>query len=490
MTDQQSSQFGGGGNAQHMGGAGGQVQGQNTQGQGVPMPPPIQPVVPAPIPQSMPVVPTPPVGGGQPVVAPQPQGSAPPAKPKKPMTLEDLAKQTPIFSDAELEEDDFDPWAPLDDNKFEESSDPQPVQSDPLPSPVQSVPPEPVAPKVPMPEPVAPAPDLHVETEEGQSVDMENEVIEGDLVDDDIDPFDGIEPDEEVSPIQDFLQKANIDSKKVMGCIVVFFVMIVIIIGLIFGGKALYGFLTADRMDEEEVKEEVQEEMVKEKEVEKESVTKEMPNEINDLPEGWIAPSLFTGLRAGEDAAVENTPHIPGVGESSTILGSENLVVYVTTLKQIRDVYEIDINLFLDSSTDRRGTVNGLISQMKLLHQAAIDAIPQVEMRQLEIQGEFDRVTAEKQVQEDLYFVTLNNNDGIAADRHLNNFIRLARESVDFRARYRALDEVRELLVQYASALDTRIRDVELNREALVKGVRVVDVEGSDIDLIIPESSL
>jgi hypothetical protein len=108
----------------------------------------------------------------------------------------------------------------------------------------------------------------------------------------------------------------------------------------------------------------------------------------------------------------------------------------------------------------------------------------------VEIQTEFDEITAEKQLKEDSYFNSLTVHDSTKADQDLQSFIILARDSVDLRARYRALDKIEDFLGRYSDVLEKRIRDVEFNREALIKGVKVIDIEGSNIELIIPESAL
>ena len=49
-------------------------------------------------------------------------------------------------------------------------------------------------------------------------------------------------------------------------------------------------------------------------------------------------------------------------------------------------------------------------------------------------------------------------------------------------------------LIEYLKIADEsmqlRARDVDLNEEPLIKGVRVVEVQGSDLDLILQESEL
>ena len=269
MTDQGNQQFGGAGNP---------LPGEQ-QGGGVPTPPvppvpvPVSPVVPAapvpvaptPVVPPVPAVPTPgfpsvpspvvpaPVAAVAPAVpapvVPAPAApAAPPAKPKKPMTLEDLAAQTPIFSDAELEEDDFDPWAPLDDVKRDDFK--EEVKEEPKEDFKEEVRISKVEDKKEVKETV-PARDLEEEVEkregDAEASLADVDVIEGSLVDEDeVDPCEGLDPDDEENPLNNFIKNANIDSKKIVGCLVAFAIIIILIFALIFGGKFLLKTLSDD----------------------------------------------------------------------------------------------------------------------------------------------------------------------------------------------------------------------------------------------------
>lgn len=504
MTDQGDQQFGG---------TGIPVPGAQNTGSGgfpqppvppVPMPgiPPMPtPVVSAPTPVApMPVTPTPVPAAPMPMpMAPMPASApAAPAAPKKPMTLEDLAKQTPIFSDDELEEDDFDPWAPLDETKkpsmdskndeddfededLEKESDVFEVSKPSTPEPS-------VTTKVEAVKPIVSESKKDISSNIEKDKDEDSQVIEGSLVDDDIDPFEGIEEEDDENPLKNFLANANINGKKIAGCIVAFVVIIGLIVGLIYGGKFLLNVLSQDKPVKEEVvvKEEPKKEVVKEPV--KEEVKKDDKAEV--LPAGWIEPSLYTGFKVGLEAAEgadEVIPNVPAVDVSPS---NENIVKYVNILSRIRVLYETDIQAMLNSSNDRNRTLNSFISDMKSMSAEAGSSLLVIKERKTVLQTEFDSITVKKQIEEDEYFASLSANNPQATSDHLVVFTELAKQSVDIRARYRALDKIEEYMQRFLNAIDVRIRDVELNREALIKGVKVIDVQGSDIDLIIPESNL
>ena len=53
------------------------------------------------------------------------------------------------------------------------------------------------------------------------------------------------------------------------------------------------------------------------------------------------------------------------------------------------------------------------------------------------------------------------------------------------KARYKAIGNMTHMYGQILRKMRVRIRDIELNREALITGVKVFDVKGSDLELIL-----
>lgn len=70
---------------------------------------------------------------------------------------------------------------------------------------------------------------------------------------------------------------------------------------------------------------------------------------------------------------------------------------------------------------------------------------------------------------------------------NLNDFVDVSQEQVEIKAQYQSRQKLYELIYNALLYLNARIEDVTLNKEALVKGVQVVDVRGSDLELIFDE---
>ena len=61
---------------------------------------------------------------------------------------------------------------------------------------------------------------------------------------------------------------------------------------------------------------------------------------------------------------------------------------------------------------------------------------------------------------------------------------------VNIRAQYLARLKLVEYYELVLTSMERRINDIDLNEEALIKGIQVVEIAGSDLDLIIQEDEL
>lgn len=478
MTDQNTQS---GGQAGNQGAGSGQFFtpfGANpTVGPVQPTPPqPMPPVPPAPPVPPMPVMPpvppmpaVPPMPSATPVPPVLPPftpnipgfpgafpGSTPKQPPKKATSLEDLAKQTPIFADDDLDDDDFDPWA-VDEDEGEEDEEIA------TPSKVE--------------EPMVTTPD-------NEKNDLSLDDNEVDLSKDNISEaiFDQVEEEVDESPLSDFLKNLSLNKSKIFGCFaaVVGFVMVLTVLFL--GARLLVGFVKdmdfeGDVQEIEEVKE------VKEIE-EKELVSKKNPDVKTSFS------PFDAGQYLGIDSVVSTNESFPLADQGLSSQFDDSIDEYLLLLKAIKSNYELDIVLKLNQSKDRNKYYNSYLSTLKDLDDKSDRALVTLNERMVELQSVFDSTVIEKGKSEELYFQAFESFDANSAKANFENFVNYAKVSVDLRAKYRALNKVNDTLQRFSEALKIRISDIELNREPLIRGVKVFEIDGSNLDLIIRENSL
>lgn len=158
---------------------------------------------------------------------------------------------------------------------------------------------------------------------------------------------------------------------------------------------------------------------------------------------------------------------------------------YVEQLEKLRNLYSIDVYALLDRSTQRSAT---LLEYLDDLRQARTETQQTLQALQLNIDHlrlSYDSLGNNQTQFERDFFVALQNLEAEKSDVLLKSFIDINQKQIALRARIGALQK----LVQYYNTalerVDLRILAIEQNTEALVQGIRVVDVPGSDIDIIV-----
>jgi len=102
------------------------------------------------------------------------------------------------------------------------------------------------------------------------------------------------------------------------------------------------------------------------------------------------------------------------------------------------------------------------------------------------IRATFDGLVPQKEQSEKDFFANLSALSPDATANTLRSFVLLSQEMIELKARYKALTRLSEHYGVILQRLRARIRDLQENRDALIKGVKVYDIPSSDIDLIIP----
>lgn len=300
----------------------------------------------------------------------------------------------------------------------------------------------------------------------------------------DITPEEAEEPEETVPESEgelvgednEFLDEDNKEgvTKKHLyigiGCVVLF--IIVLIIGFFVLRKFVFVEIQSDKVQRTSEEETQQEEQV----IDEEEVVVEETDQIG------VAPLLHPFLAPGQSPAFVAVSRI---GLSMTPEG--RFIYYVDAVKRLKTLYETNIHQLLDQSYDRRASLNAYLSALKSIQGEAKTALDYVVKEQTELAANYEVVDAEKNTIEQEFFNELQQLNSIASDQALTEFTKLIRRHSSIKARHRALANVRGFYERALPKLDARIRDIEANTEALVEGIKVVDITDSDLGLIITE---
>jgi len=98
---------------------------------------------------------------------------------------------------------------------------------------------------------------------------------------------------------------------------------------------------------------------------------------------------------------------------------------------------------------------------------------------------EYDATSLRKDEYETKFFDSMGGYNGDTAYDYLELFVEASQLRVKQKAYFNALNTVDGSLDAAISSLIPRIQDISVNAEALIKGVRVFEITGSNIDAII-----
>ena len=274
------------------------------------------------------------------------------------------------------------------------------------------------------------------------------------------------------SQVDDFLEELNLSRKHIfygIGCLV-------LIIVLIFGGIWGYKFYKNRKQPEPAQQQQPQS---------KEPATAPVP--VADTSTGVASTQELgklldmnligsTGINATSAVGVELT-EAQGIGN------------YLMTFKRLQNAYETDINELLNQATDRRGRLN---SHLALLGKFYVDGTlisSQIQQETDQIKIQYEEKKKVQQTHDSNFFDQIKAFNPQTTENILSDFINVSKEIVVLRARFKALQKVRSYYEFALPKLNARIKDIELNAEALILGLKVYDVKGSDLKLIIPIES-
>ena len=123
---------------------------------------------------------------------------------------------------------------------------------------------------------------------------------------------------------------------------------------------------------------------------------------------------------------------------------------------------------------------------LKALYAEATEVIVLLQAEAAGYKAGFDESVISRNRAEDDFFNSLNKLDS-KSEEFLEVFVAEGTSVVGQKARYKSTNNLAVIYESVLKQFDARIKDIELNEDALIKGIEVFDVRGSDLELIIEE---
>lgn len=210
--------------------------------------------------------------------------------------------------------------------------------------------------------------------------------------------------------------------------------------------------------------------------------------------------TLPTPLRMAQLFGKEFVPLAPGYWratlDNTTVFGAPTLkdrlegdyrvVTAIDLLRRMVNAYQVDIHSTLNRAVSREQALDDYLQLLNELYEEAKEMRAMLTQELSVIKTSFDALAQPKTDMENIFFSNIEQMMAADAAKNLRSFIEYSQELVSLRARYKALQRIDEKFVNFLQQFRARLQDLQDNRDALLKGVKVYDVPRSDLDLIIP----
>lgn len=210
-------------------------------------------------------------------------------------------------------------------------------------------------------------------------------------------------------------------------------------------------------------------------------------SEDAQVSENWLKTavelgSLFTPLgkdfERGLMAGISLGNPVFQFSRDSTVARSIEL------LQRLNALLEINVTVILDESLNREETLQNYLQELKKI-EPTTEEVRVILIDEINgLKSEFETVSGEKNREEDVFFGNVNSLLARESENALESFVELVEKQSAVKAQFNARTKIKSLLDPRIVRLKARIQGIELNYEALVKGIKVIRVENSGIDLI------
>lgn len=178
-----------------------------------------------------------------------------------------------------------------------------------------------------------------------------------------------------------------------------------------------------------------------------------------------------------------------GLGSSAAVgspaAASRPLAYYINAFKRFQNAYGTDVMALMNASKDRRARLKSHILLMRSLHQEGIRIVDEINLRLIDLQRQYEAQSLRQRTADTNFFEQFTALNGQTAQDNLEIFTDASEKVATLRAQFKALERARLLFDSGLPRLAARVQDLELNEDALVNGIKVYDVAGSDLNLIV-----
>lgn len=261
----------------------------------------------------------------------------------------------------------------------------------------------------------------------------------------------------------DILAQAGITKKRIVWGVVVFVLIIFVLYFFVFNDE---GVSIPDVVD--------------------------VPGEVVELSSPSASENIITSYLLGLEFSTtsEATIYEKTALDDALMIGgsesdSERFVEYVAVLRSLQNIYDTDVYALLDRTLDRRGEIEVHLREMNDLLLEAETIFNEINLILNSLDEAYGVVGLNRDNAENQFFNSAEGLYGEETYRELGVFVDASQEGVEIKAYFNAYKILRDMYLNSINVLTPRYEDILVNKEAIIKGIRIFDIPGSDIETII-----
>jgi hypothetical protein len=174
------------------------------------------------------------------------------------------------------------------------------------------------------------------------------------------------------------------------------------------------------------------------------------------------------------------------LGEKTVDINS-TLAIDTKLLSQIQNALSVDIFQYLNQAVNRADALNEYLSLLNTLKGKADQRITDLGYKISFLSTNVKSQESEIGTSEKTFFDNLKMFNGPNAEGELAKFIGLRQNQAEVRAKSGAYDSLRKYYQFFRPRLDNLIRAITANRDPLIAGVKVVEIQNMTLPLIIQQ---
>jgi hypothetical protein len=174
------------------------------------------------------------------------------------------------------------------------------------------------------------------------------------------------------------------------------------------------------------------------------------------------------------------------LGEKTVDINS-TLAMDTKLLSQIKNALSVDLFQYLNQAVNRSDALDEYVRLLKVLVTKCEQRITDLGYKTAFLNANFKSSEVEIKTSEGMFFDNLKIFNGPNAEEELAKFVGLQQTQAEVRAKSGAYDSLRKYYVFFLPKLNNLIRSINANRDPLIAGVKVVEVQNMALPLIIQQ---